>query len=680
MVSETTLAQTAGLRGGARPAVFYKAVAINGRRGAAPTEGELELINRFARRSLSTDEVHVGECDLCNDRVDRAFERFTPEVLQDFAHSLPGKSLLAGHDHGSLPLGLWFDAHLRCDERGVTHLRPSFYMVKTRENEHHIAQLDGGVYRYASVGFRAQDLVCDICGKSWFGWECQHYPGQTYQVDGKRVTATAHYTRSDERPAEAVEGSIVYLGCQYDAELKAAMGQKSFGGIITPRARQLRMTETVGRYHYQRGRTMDEIREDGAAGIAADVEQEMTKGDGDAGSRQAASDAAHEAADEVRGQRGLSRQLADEIKAQVRQLLPQALPGALEGVKLSPRIVFPVSERAGNLSKADRQMVDLLVHGKAMTSTGAGAGDEWVPTELAQEIIDKVRLASKVRAMFPTIDMPSDTYRIPKITADPTVYFVSQENTAVEAASNPTTSYMELDAKKIMCEVDFSGELTEDSVVPLVPTLKQNIATALAEAEEDVILNGDTTAVQADNINRSANAYDVTRAVVGVRRTIYDGDAGYQVDASAGLLAGMRSLRAALGEYAVDPGKLVWIMSLKHYLSVLTDACFLTMEKLGEKATVLTGQLGVIDGIPVIMSSKLRDCDAEGIVQTDPQLNTKSQSLLAYRPGVYVGYRRRLKIETDRDVQKDMNLLVCSIRLAAAYAYGAGSLGYVRNA
>jgi len=428
---------------------------------------------------------------------------------------------------------------------------------------------------------------------------------------------------------------------------------------------------------------MDEIREYGAAGAASDEaeQDELTKGDTGAALHQAVSETAYRIAEEARGQqRALNQHIVDEVKAQVRLLLPETLPSVLEGIKLSPRIVFPVSERAGNLAKADRQLVELLVHGKAMTSTGAGAGDEWVPTELAADIIDKVRLASKVRAMFPTIDMPSDTYRIPKITADPTVYFVSTENTAVQAASNPTTAYMELDAKKIMCEVDFSGELTEDSVVPLVPTLKQNIATALAEAEEDVIINGDTTATQNLNINRSANAYDVTRAVVGLRRTVYDGGSAYMVDASGGLLAGMRSLRAALSDYGVDPMKLVWIMSPKHYLAVLTDSSFLTMDKLGAKATVITGQLGAIDGIPVIMSSKLRDCDGDGIVQTDPELNTKSQSVLAYRPGVYVGYRRRLRIETDRDVQKDMNLLVCSIRLAAAFAYGAGSLGYARNA
>jgi hypothetical protein len=32
-----------------------------------------------------------------------------------------------------------------------------------------------------------------------------------------------------------VEGSIVYLGCQHDAEMRAAESQKSFDGIVLPR-------------------------------------------------------------------------------------------------------------------------------------------------------------------------------------------------------------------------------------------------------------------------------------------------------------------------------------------------------------------------------------------------------------------------------------------------------------
>jgi hypothetical protein len=235
MVAYSAVATGPASRSKLRPKVFAKAFELQGRRSTVPTEAELNKINRFSRVALTAEQVYVGECDLCSSRVDRVHERFPEDVLRDFARSLPGKSLMAGHDHESLPLGLWFDARLRRGEDGTSYLHPSYYIVKTAQNEHERAQIDGGVYRYASIGFQAEDLVCDICGKSWFGYECEHSPGEEYEVDGKRIVATAHYTRSDEHPAEAVEGSIVWLGCQYDAEMKAIMTQKAFDGIVRPR-------------------------------------------------------------------------------------------------------------------------------------------------------------------------------------------------------------------------------------------------------------------------------------------------------------------------------------------------------------------------------------------------------------------------------------------------------------
>jgi len=232
-----------------KPERFYKAVAIGadrlpgaGGRRSEPTAEELAKINAFARRRLAAGEVYVGECDLCNDRVDRTFEWFPVEMLQQFAASAPGKSLLAGHDYRSLPLGLWYDAALR-RENGTTLLHARYYVVKTEENAHLRAQLDGGVYRHASVGFTAEDLVCDLCGASLFGLNgrvCGHRPGRRYVVDGAERAATYRYAGR----GEMVEGSIVYLGCQHDAEMKAAQGQKSFDGIVLPR--RGRLDEVMG--------------------------------------------------------------------------------------------------------------------------------------------------------------------------------------------------------------------------------------------------------------------------------------------------------------------------------------------------------------------------------------------------------------------------------------------------
>jgi hypothetical protein len=178
-----------------------------------PDLDDMKLINSFAKRELRADEVYVASMYLANDQVDRTFERFPISYLEQFAETIVGRSLLIGHDHRSAPEGLFFKAEVT-KEGDVTHLRPSFYVVKTRANEHLRAQIDGGVYRYVSIGFHYEDLVCDICGQSIFDRECPHVPGQEY--DGAVCTAT--YSGK----AEAVEGSIVYLGAQYGAELKKA--------------------------------------------------------------------------------------------------------------------------------------------------------------------------------------------------------------------------------------------------------------------------------------------------------------------------------------------------------------------------------------------------------------------------------------------------------------------------
>jgi hypothetical protein len=229
-----------------RPAALHKAFELGDRRSSVPTDAELAKINQFAKKPLTAEQVYVGECDLANDQVDRSGEWFPIPVLRDFARSVIGKSLLAGHQHESVPMGLWFDARLRKDDQGVTHLHPSYYIVKTRDNEHDRQQLDGGVYRYASVGYYCEDLICDICGKSYWSWECPHYNLDEYPNDaGEMVVATSHYVRSDKHPAEAVEGSIVYLGCQYDAEFKAIKGQKDYHGVLAPRGRDLSDAELL---------------------------------------------------------------------------------------------------------------------------------------------------------------------------------------------------------------------------------------------------------------------------------------------------------------------------------------------------------------------------------------------------------------------------------------------------
>lgn len=201
-----------------------------------PSEEDMALINRLALTPLAPEEVYVRSVFLCNGEVDRDYEQFSRPVLEEFARSIVGKALLIGHRHDSAPEGLFYKAEvidLPSSEFGIRNspmadrnvcptkspvpaVKAYFYMVTTQENEHLRRQIDGGVLRYVSIGFRCETLTCDLCHRSIYDPNCPHIPGRDYE--GRTCTSTW------EGPAEAVEGSIVFLGSQYGAEIVKRRG------------------------------------------------------------------------------------------------------------------------------------------------------------------------------------------------------------------------------------------------------------------------------------------------------------------------------------------------------------------------------------------------------------------------------------------------------------------------
>ena len=111
---------------------------------------------------------------------------------------------------------------------------------------------------------------------------------------------------------------------------------------------------------------------------------------------------------------------------------------------------------------------------KAMTSTGGNAGDEWVPTFASADLWTDIHLATVVASQIPRVAMPTNPYTLPTLDDDVTFRLASTENTAV-TASDLNTGNATLTAVKVMAEVDFSGELTEDSIIPIVPAIRANL-------------------------------------------------------------------------------------------------------------------------------------------------------------------------------------------------------------
>lgn len=203
-------------------------------------EREALLSDEFCGADASIDDIHVRRMLLCHDQYDRAYERFPKAYLSQFAKTLPGKSVMPGHDYGELPLGRFFNAGVtkrqeaafpvpsksdgapgfKDEEREVNWLKAAWYFAAHDQTDALRQNIDLGVYKDVSIGFRFDDLICDVCQTSYFDYEnCPHIIGRSVE-DGNIVTGTYG---GDASKAEALEGSIVFLGCQPQARLVRAV-------------------------------------------------------------------------------------------------------------------------------------------------------------------------------------------------------------------------------------------------------------------------------------------------------------------------------------------------------------------------------------------------------------------------------------------------------------------------
>lgn len=305
---------------------------------------------------------------------------------------------------------------------------------------------------------------------------------------------------------------------------------------------------------------------------------------------------------------------------------------------------------------------------KALDTATAGDGYEWIPTGFSASLIDLVRIQLRVSALFRRITMPTNPYKFPIVSSDATGY-LQTESIADEAtklrASTPQTTNLELSAVKLAARTLFSEEISEDSIVPILPWVKDQIALALATAEEMALINGDTTSTHMDT-NVSA-AYDCRKAWDGLRDIGLNGGASATVDISTLTIENLRTIRKKMGKYGIDPSKVAMIVGLSGYIQLLSlkDSnsvqLVTTIDKYGPNATILSGELGKLDGIPVIVSQYIYE--NQGATGLYSASLTKTSMLYVYTPAFIIGDRRRVTVKTAADIETDQQIVVATQRL-----------------
>ena len=183
--------------------------------GGVPTAVQLGAINALAKAEMTEEQVYVFSLRLCDDQVDRDFERFDTAALPTLAKLFLGKTGIVDHRWSSDSQVARIFAAETVMEDGVSYIKAWAYIRRGGANEEIIADIEAGIKKEVSVGCAMGRSVCSVCGSEY--GECGHQKGQYY--DGQLCCAIL------KEPMDAYEFSFVAVPAQREAGVLKGLGR-----------------------------------------------------------------------------------------------------------------------------------------------------------------------------------------------------------------------------------------------------------------------------------------------------------------------------------------------------------------------------------------------------------------------------------------------------------------------
>ena len=185
-----------------------------------PDENELREINKYTKRSLTAEEVYAFSVVLCDNDIDRDFERFTPEALEKLKQLFLGKTGIFDHSmkSGDQIARIYSTAVEKTGEKtsdGLPYVRlkAKAYIPITDKTKEFIQRLEAGILKEVSVGCSVGRQICSVCGADRRHELCEHRKGEFYGEGMKKMQC---YTLLED-PTDAYEWSFVAVPAQRKA-------------------------------------------------------------------------------------------------------------------------------------------------------------------------------------------------------------------------------------------------------------------------------------------------------------------------------------------------------------------------------------------------------------------------------------------------------------------------------
>jgi HK97 family phage prohead protease len=229
-----------------------------------------------------------------------------------------------------------------------------------------------------------------------------------------------------------------------------------------------------------------------------------------------------------------------------------------------------------------------------ITYTGT-AGEAGLDLELANFIGKEIAQYTRVADLFQKVPVNSARTTLP---LQPDVNFASWgvndaqtgnlTNNSAGDAMSPTE--LELTAYRLISQSYIQNDVDEAVLIPLLPMLVDGVARAHARKVEANIVGAQT----ASNSNGFAGLASGSIATAGV--------GGVLTTATARQLM---AARGTMGKYAIEPGEVAYIVNNAQYYALIEDDGFADITDVGDQATKIKGQVGMIYGSPVVVSAEM---------------------------------------------------------------------------
>ncbi len=190
--------------------------ATEARSSGSPTAAQLDAINAQARAKLTAEQVYVFSLRLCDDRIDRDWERFDTAALPALAKLFIGKTGVVDHRWSSdAQVARIFATEVVREER-VSYIKAWAYIRRGGSADETIADIEAGIKKEVSVGCAMGRAVCSVCGAEY--GSCGHEKGAHY--DGALCCAIL------KEPMDAYEFSFVAVPAQPEAGVLKGFGRE----------------------------------------------------------------------------------------------------------------------------------------------------------------------------------------------------------------------------------------------------------------------------------------------------------------------------------------------------------------------------------------------------------------------------------------------------------------------